>query len=90
MSLAEGASGLRFETWGIAGGFAALAGLALMRLLSENSIRRLRRGNNMDANKGRHSSKKSNTSTRKYWQYLLETMWAVGAGVMASPLATLS
>ena len=44
LSLAEGASGLRFETWGIAGGFAALAGLALMRLLSENSIRGLRRG----------------------------------------------
>ncbi|NYD40065.1 hypothetical protein BJZ21_000148 [Nocardioides panaciterrulae] len=47
----------------------------------------------MDARKGRHNSsntKKSNTSARKYWQYLLETIWAVGAGVMVSPLATLS
>lgn len=89
--MAEGASGLRFETWGIAGGFAALAGLALMRLLSETSLRGFRKGNHMRANKGRHSNtKKSNTSARKYWQYLLETFWAVGAGVMASPLATLS
>lgn len=46
----------------------------------------------MNARKGRHSSntKKSNTSARKYWQYLFETIWAVGAGVMVSPLATLS
>lgn len=90
-SLVEGASGLRFETWGIAGGFAALAGLALMCLPSEASSRGSRKGNHMRANKGRHgNTKKSDTSTRKYWQYLLETFWAVGARVMASPLATLS
>lgn len=46
----------------------------------------------MNANRGRQSSntKRPNTSARKYWQYLLETIWAVGSGVMVSPLATLS
>lgn len=40
----------------------------------------------MDTN---HANNKSGR-TRKYWQYVLETLWAAGAGVIGSPLATLS
>lgn len=33
----------------------------------------------------------STTKTpRKFWQYLFETIWATGAGVLATPLATLN
>jgi hypothetical protein len=80
--LVEGASGPGFNSWGIAGGFAALAGLAFMRLLSEVPTRGTRKENNMEARKGRHSSntKKSNT---------VESTAVVDEGPPRDPVAAL-
>ncbi len=62
--------------------------LALARLLSERPFSK-RKEQLMDVIQKRITNSTTNTS-RKFWQYLLETIWAIGAGVLAAPLATLS
>ncbi|MDC7802394.1 hypothetical protein PP359_00510 [Sphingomonas sp. BLCC-B65] len=62
--------------------------LTLVRLLSERRISKRKE-------KPMNTVQKQNTNSttnipRKFWQYLLETIWATGAGVLAAPLATLS
>ena len=89
-SLAEGASGPGFEFWGIAGGFAVLVLLALVRLLSELPTGGTRKETRMNAKQMMSSNSKSIGRARSFWQYLLETVWAAGAGAIGSPLATLS
>ena len=65
--------------------------LAFVRLLSEQPIGLLWKERKMRASKrATKNSHKSTVHRRNYRQYLAETMWAVGAGVMASPLAALS
>ncbi|TFV81791.1 hypothetical protein E4V99_12565 [Microbacterium sp. dk485] len=62
--------------------------LALVRLLGERRICK-RKEKPMDAVQKPNTNSTTNTP-RKFWQYLLETIWATGAGVLAAPLATLS
>lgn len=58
--------------------------LGLLRLISERTIFHsiFRKGTHMTNN-----STNGNTS-RNYQQYLFETIWAVGAGALAGPLAS--
>lgn len=42
-----------------------------------------------------NKTQKQNTNStsnnpRNFWHYMLETIWATGAGVLAAPLATLN
>lgn len=84
------ASGGRFESFLLIWGWiATLLGLALIRLLSEIRFRTNQKEVAMASNKKRSHSHQSRCS-RKFWQYICETIWAVGAGAMAAPLATLS
>jgi hypothetical protein len=82
-SLVEGVSG--------AGVMLGLAILALVRLFSEHPFGSNGRDNKMnDSNRAPKQTRVSTVQCRNYWQYLAETIWAVGAGALASPLATLS
>jgi hypothetical protein len=63
--------------------------LALVRLLSERHITCKRKGEPMNAVQ-KPSTNSTSNSPRTFWQYLLETIWAAGAGAIAAPLATLS
>lgn len=87
-SLAEGASGPGSIPWVLAGSLAGLVFLAFVRLLSEIPVEMIQKGDAMNVRTAMRN--KLRNRTRKYWQYLLETMWAAGAGVMVSPLAALS
>jgi hypothetical protein len=62
--------------------------LALVRLFSERHICK-RKEKPMNTVQKPNTNSTTNTP-RKFWQYLLETIWATGAGVLAAPLATLS
>jgi hypothetical protein len=62
--------------------------LALVRLLSDRHLCK-RKEKPMNAVPKPNTNSTTNTP-RKFWQYLLETIWATGAGVLAAPLATLS
>lgn len=89
VSLVEDASGPGSNPWVLVGGFVLLTLLLPpVRLLSE-----IPTGTNKEENRmnGKQNKKKSNSNrTRKLWQYLMETMWAAGAGAIGSPLAALS
>lgn len=67
---------------------AVVLALAVVRLQSERHVRKQKE-------KPMNAIQKPNTnskppSSRKFWQYLLETIWATGVGAVAAPLATLS
>lgn len=90
MSLVQGASGPGSNPWVLAGGLAALMILALVRLLSEVPFGATKKEKAMGECSRRVREDRPIDRTRKYWQFLLETMWAAGAGVIGSPLAALS
>lgn len=58
--------------------------LGLLRLISERTIR------HSIFRKGTHMTKNTTNGniSRNYLQYLFETLWAVGAGALAGPLAS--
>ena len=88
LSFVEGASESRFDFWTVAGGLAFLMALAFVRLLSERPERASRKETKMN---GRHKATQINSSShRTYLQFMLETIWTTGAGVMVTSLATLS
>lgn len=62
--------------------------LAFVRLLSEIPARNKRKENRMEAIPVSAPVSQSATQ-RRFWQYLLETIWAAGAGVLGTSLATL-
>ena len=86
--LVLGVSGPRFDSWGLAGGFVALLILALVRLLSDAPMRAEAKEVRMNSKKINKAVRRKYSSTRRFWQYLLETLWAAGAGFIGSPLAT--
>ena len=62
--------------------------LALVRLLSDRPRRAARKEVEMNV---RHKATQTNIRpNRTYLQYLLETIWTAGAGVVVTSLATLS
>lgn len=68
---------------------AVVLALALVRFLSERHIRCKRKEKPMNAIQ-KPNTNSTSKNPRKFWQYLLETIWATGAGVLAAPLATLN
>lgn len=63
--------------------------LALVRLFSELPSHGNRKEKRVKASKASVPNSQS-AQPRKFWQYLLETIWAAGAGVLGTSLATLS
>ncbi len=63
--------------------------LAFVRLLSEIPGRDKRKEKRMKATRASVPNSQSG-QPRKFLQYLLETIWAAGAGVLGTSLATLS
>lgn len=63
--------------------------LAFVRLLSERHVKCKRKEKPVNTVQKPGTNSASNTP-RKFWHYLLETIWATGAGVFATSLATLS
>lgn len=80
-----------FEIWGATTGVLGLLLLALVRLASERSFgttskarhAKQRRWSPVNADK-RVSAHGQSGKTRSFMQYMLETIWAYGAGVMAA------
>lgn len=62
--------------------------LAFLRLLSEIPARVTRKEDRMKVAKA-SASVSQPAPPRRFWQYLLETIWAAGAGVLGTSLATL-
>jgi hypothetical protein len=87
-SLVQGASEPNQDIGLGAAWLAVVLILALVRLLSEwhTSKRKEKRMNVVQ----KYDTNSTTKTPRKFWQYLLETIWATGAGVLAAPLATLS
>jgi hypothetical protein len=76
------------EAWGVVTGVLGLLGLAIVRLVSERCFRSLkstgrkvRKEQKMDTKK---KAFKHKDKSRSFWQYLAETIWTYGAGVMAA------
>jgi hypothetical protein len=68
---------------------AALISLALVRMLSEVRISGIKeRGIRVNFERFLKKVKQTIRISRKFWQYLLETIWAIGAGALVSPLAS--
>lgn len=86
--LVLGASGPGFDSRGLAGGFVALLILALVRLLSDAPTRAGAKEVRVNSKKIDKVVRRKYGSTRRFWQYALETVWAAGAGFLGSPLAT--
>lgn len=80
-----------FETWGVVMGVFGLLLLAFVRLCSERSIR-IGSLTALWSRKEQHMSERDSLSeadnekgkSRSFGQYLCETVWAYGAGVMAA------
>lgn len=76
------------EPWGVVTGVLGLLGLAIVRLVSERRFRsrkstgrKVRKEQKMNAKK---KVSKRKDKSRSFWQYLAETIWTYGAGVMAT------
>lgn len=82
MSLVQGA--IESTVW-----LAVALALAFVRLLSEAPVWSSRTENRMKANKASVPNSRP-AQPRRFWQYLLETIWAAGVGVLGSSLATLN
>lgn len=63
--------------------------LALVRLLSERPLLGKRKEKLMNAGQ-KHDADRQPKAPRKFSQYIGETIWAAGAGVLGTSLATLS
>lgn len=88
ISFVEGASESRFDLWTVTGGLVFVMALAFVRLLSERPVGVRRKGGIMNS---QHRAAQVNIQPhRTYLQYIWETIWTTGAGVMAASLATLS
>lgn len=80
-----------FDTWGVVGVLCGLLALTAVRSLSEVPVPKLgrvrdwleRKWSMVESDK---SAKPANTNdkSRSLFQFFLETVWAVGAGVMAA------
>lgn len=81
-SLVQGASEPNQNIGLGAAWLAVVLGLALVRLLSEyhTSKRQETRMNVVQ----KHDTNSTTKTPRKFWQYLLETIWATRAGVLAA------
>jgi hypothetical protein len=80
------------EPWGVITGVLGLLFLAFMRLLSERAPRVRFKGKGSRKNKGEgemimgtaRTGTHVGTGVRSFKQYVAETFWAYGAGVMAA------
>ena len=80
------------QIWGVSTGVLGVLLLAVVRLLSERSFGIARRGQYVRrkrwlivrTGKRIRTHSKSDSSTRSFKQYVAETIWAYGAGVMAA------
>lgn len=83
------ASGSGFDSWVLfIGSLVLVPLLALLRQSSERS----RKGEQEVKMKGKHvlnrSNRKAKSSIRTFGSYVKETVWAGGAGLLATPLAS--
>jgi hypothetical protein len=76
------------KPWGVVTGVLGLLGLAIVRLMSERRFRsrkstgrKVRKEQKVNAKK---KASKRKDKSRSFWQYIAETIWAYGAGVMAA------